>query len=184
MPNTIARDELPQDPLGLLAVSNRRVLRARHADHHDVSHAREQITIGDEGGVVEVLARVGLAAGIHVADLQVEQAVGIGHGQRAQEHRVHDAEGGDRRADGQPQRENGRRADCAMPGNLAPTEDRVGLQRVEPREAALIAQRLERRVDGAPLARPGLGGQRGVRAQLLLEVLVRPPAAHRTEQAL
>ena len=180
----IARDELPQDPLGLLAVSNRRVLRARHADQQDVGHAREQIAIGDEGGVVEVLTRVRLAAGIHVADLQVEQAVGIGNWQRTQQHCVHDAEGGDRCADGEAQREHGRRADRAMPGNLAPTEDRVGLQRVEPREAALIAQRLERRVDGASLARPGLGGQRGVRAQLLLEVLVRPPAAQRAEQAL
>ena len=180
----IARDELPQDPLGLLAVPDRRVLRARHADDHDVGHAREQVTIGHEGWVVEVLARVRFAAGIHEAELHVEQAVGIGHWQRTQQHRVHDAEGGDRRADGEAQRENGRRADRAVPGNLAPAEDGVGLQRVEPREAALIAQRLERRVDGAPLARPGLGGQGGVRAQLLLEVLVRPPAAHRAEQAL
>jgi hypothetical protein len=70
-----------------------------------------------------------------------------------------------------------------MPEDLAPPEDRVRLERVEPGESALVAKRFEGGVRcahrAAAFVRIGvvgpmrvLGGEFGVRAELVREVLV------------
>ena len=102
------------------------------------------------------------------------ELVGIGHGQRLKEHRVR--HGGDRRggSDADRQRQHRRRRETGLPRKAAQADPQIDPQVVEPRQAALVAQRLHGLGNAAQAhARHprGLGSRVALRTKLLLGLL-------------
>ncbi len=140
----VAGEVLPRRTLRLTTIEIDDLCTACHPDDHQLS-----VPIGDrrvpaERDVVEFVAILGLALRRHCVPSEHEQPLRLGDRQRAPEHCVDQTEGGRRRADGETEREHGSRRRRAVLFQLPRREDHVGEQRLQPRPATLIAQRIHR----------------------------------------
>ncbi len=70
---------------------------------------------------------------------EIVEPLRMGHGQRAQQQGVDEAKCGGAGSDAESQGQNGRGGSHFSLGELPPTEDGIGAERIEPREQAQVA---------------------------------------------
>jgi hypothetical protein len=146
----VSGNELADEPFRVASLVEPDFLGRRHADDHCVRVTFEERGVLPEGRIVEVVLVVGSVLRVDERPGDEEEAIGVGHRQRPEQHAVDEAERGGRGADGQAERQHGGGGRNTVAAQLAPAEDDVGEQGVEEGEAALIAQRVH-----------GLGGAAG-----------------------
>src|SRR6185503_11742932 len=135
--------------------------------------------------------------GVGVVERDVEETCGIGHRQRAEQHRIHQLKGRRRRTDRESKRQDGGGTDGSMFVQLPPAKPDVGEQCIEPGDTALIANathrlrhaarmeasaaaRLLRRLSPSPRV---LGRELEMELQLLLEFAIVAMTTERAEQS-
>ncbi len=192
----VAGQVLSQRDLRIPAGLHDHRLARQEADHHQVRVRANRAGIVAVGRVVEVVAGVDLLVRVEEGRGDGEETIGIGHRQRSEQQRVDQPERGGGGADRQAERQDRGRRRGAMPLQLAPSEDDVSPERVEPRQATLVAQRVHRHWNVPRDQSGGAGGigrvvssparllfsQLDMQAQLELEVTVAALTAHRTEE--
>ena len=112
------------------------------------------------------------------------EPIGAGVRQRAEEYGVDEAEDGGVGGDADRQCQQRRARERGAAAQRADAVADVAREIVDPRDAALIAAGVHRLGEaGGGRPRAGVGGEREVRAQLLLEIGVAPIRAHQVADA-
>ncbi len=131
------------DPLRV-GTADLHLCRCARADHEQVRAVPHDAGVPLVRGVVELIARVGASLRVERRGHDFRESIGMRNRQRPQQHRVDHPKRCGRRANCDAEREDGGEADGGVLPELTPAEGHVKDERVEPRQAALIADGLHR----------------------------------------